>query len=515
MGKGRFMTWLRIIGFLVIVNTLNLTSCNNADTSYIAFSLREATTYAQNGKRTTELLQLGGMTRIAGMVYDRENKDIILVGLKVPELPKARFDDLVVALRARFVHDEYPLVSIDPLEDTEQTKLQKVRFDGHIGNTHFGKNFLECDILLKLYSLQKVITLQSVPPYNILLEQDINDNVKNAGAKVLKISWHSAYEGNKLIENHHGTPVSSSESYQARFWFYAMEPYTTKHKEDVFIIKELQIGLKSEDIYQDKTVLPNRAREVFTEKWINNFDEVYQKYPRLKRLKILYDLVAVANAIRTIESQPYLEYLLKEYSVSTVPTDTTYKLEELYGVVERSDDLLHLVRISGGIEFKPEIKYLNYGDVTPLLSIVLNSRPSPMALTWTLPLKGWKMPNTQDLNLWNVDTGHNSSQFSFKDGERNGFSVLYQSVILNPELRANDETDDYKFRRFSGFPPPPPPPPPLKGVSMHMIVDEGSFKHESEDKLDTLREKTLKSRPSSDSLSWPSTIKDEKDEKKR
>jgi len=34
------------------------------------------------------------------MVYDRETKDIIIVGLVAPGLPPARLDDLVVALRA-------------------------------------------------------------------------------------------------------------------------------------------------------------------------------------------------------------------------------------------------------------------------------------------------------------------------------------------------------------------------------------------------------------------------------
>ena len=90
--------------------------------------------------------------------------------------------------------------------------------------------------------------------------------------------------------------------------------------------------------------------------------KICSKHPQLKILKVLYDFVAVANAVKSIEHQPYLEYLLNEYPISYIPTKPDYKLEEIYGVVERSDGLKHLIKISGGIEFRSEVKFLNYGD---------------------------------------------------------------------------------------------------------------------------------------------------------
>jgi len=484
--------------FYVIVSLLIFSSTVQAEPAYLAFSLREAVNSALNGKKSETLLKLGGLTRIAGMVYDLEGKDIILVGLSLPGMPEARFDDLVTALRARLVYNEFPLVSIDPVEDSEKTKIQRVRFDGHLENTSFGKDFLECDIILKRYSLQKINPLISVPSYNRLLEQDIRDQVKPSGIRVNRIKWHGADDGLKLVHNHQGMPVASSALHQARFWFYVKEPYVTVDKDGVFLIRELRLALKSENLYQDREALPNKAQELFTKNWTEHFTEISRNLPKLKKLKVLYDLVAVADALRNMERQPYLDSLLKKYRPEQVLTESTYRLEELFGVVERSDGLYHLVKISGGIEFRPEIKKLNYGLFKELRSIVLNSRPSSKAMAWALPLKGWQMPNSQDIDLFTDKSAQGTDKNILGTPPKNGFSLSCQSITLNPNLTV----EQGNVRRFTGFPSLAFSPSPLKGVSMKMIVNNEAFKREPDNKLKELGEKILKSRPPSGAIGW-------------
>ena len=65
-------------------------------------------------------------------------------------------DDYVSALRAVFVHNEYPYVSIDGTEDTNRTGKLKVVFKGGVEGTGFGRDLLAADILLKLLSLGEV-----------------------------------------------------------------------------------------------------------------------------------------------------------------------------------------------------------------------------------------------------------------------------------------------------------------------------------------------------------------------
>ena len=124
--------------FFIIIVFLSLIAAK-AESSYFAFSLREAVNHAREGNFSDELRHLAGITRFAGLVYDHNRQDIILVGLADSNLPKARFEDFCVALRARLIYDEFPLVSIDPVKDTEKTNLQKIRFDGHLENSYFGK----------------------------------------------------------------------------------------------------------------------------------------------------------------------------------------------------------------------------------------------------------------------------------------------------------------------------------------------------------------------------------------
>ena len=119
-----------------------------------AFSLREANRLLAAGQsRNEELQTLGGITRFAGMVLDREKQDIILIGKVRVDLPPASIDDLAVALRCRLLRGGCPRVSIDMVEETARTGMQNVRFDGGIDRTAFGSNFLGSDVILKRYSL--------------------------------------------------------------------------------------------------------------------------------------------------------------------------------------------------------------------------------------------------------------------------------------------------------------------------------------------------------------------------
>jgi hypothetical protein len=470
-----------------------------ADSPFVAYSLREAVKLLQQGRTAAGLTNLGGITRIAGLVYDRQNKDIVLVGLAAPELPAARLDDLAVALRSRLRHDEWPLVSIDPVEDTERTGLQRVRFDGHLEDSPFGADLLTCDVLLKRYSLQRMPSLADVPTYNTLLEDDIRQSVRAAGADVVNIRWCSPEEGATVAHNQRGIPIHSATSDQARFWFYAMEPYVPVFKQDLFCIKQLQVGVQSEHV-GGATNEARRARARFADAWTLHFEEICRRHPDLRKLKVLYDLVAVAQAIRALERQPFVDYLVDTYRVAKVPTARTYPLEELFGLVERTDGLRHLVRISGGIQLRAEVRFMNGGDVTPLRSVVLNSRPSPTALTWRLPLQGWKMPNAKDLRF---ATGTPTASGVAAGGSAEaspGCSLSFQSVILDP---ARGSLGDDSRKRFFGFPPPPPPPPQLNGVSFNMLITDKNLIRDMSGELRSSKQKALESRPNKDSLAWP------------
>lgn len=73
-------------------------------------------------------MNLAGINKVEGFVFDSATGDLILVGQKEQDRTVLTLDDLIVALRARFRYNEWPLVSIDPTPDTEKTQMQHIRF---------------------------------------------------------------------------------------------------------------------------------------------------------------------------------------------------------------------------------------------------------------------------------------------------------------------------------------------------------------------------------------------------
>jgi len=480
-----------------------------SEQSYVAFSLREAQRLVQSGGKKNSVLQsLGGITRIVGVVHDREGKDVVLVGRKVKGQPDARFDDLVVALHNRLIlpEDEWPLVSIDPTPATHKTGRQAVSFKGGIAGTPFGKDFLDCDILLKKYSLELISPVAAVPSYKTLCLNKIQEQIKFKGQTVVQVRWLSPASTRDL----HGKSIQAEESLQTKFWFYPLEPMRFDAKSGVFCIKELRLGVAAQFYYADKKGQPlanqsigiKLAGEAFAKQFTENFQRMTSAYSTLKRLKILYDLVAVAEGIRNLQDRPDFTYLLKSYEALATPMLKEYELIQLLALVERSDGMQHAIQISGGIDFKMEMKWLNYDDVAPLRDVVLKSRPRPEALTWILPLESWKMPNSDDLKLETVSSNKQSSTKSEKDP---GFSLTTQSFILGEDNRnVSDQT-----KKFFGFPPPPPPPPAATAaprIEYAQSLGGIDIAPEPQGKpadLKKLRDSILKSRPSKDSLSYP------------
>lgn len=485
-----------------------LRAADNASSQFVAFSLRRAGELAGQAAADTQLKTLGGLTRVAGTVYDPAG-DVILVGLRERTLPTADFDYLVTALQARFERDEFPLVSIDPVPDTPRTRQQQVRFVGPLADSAYGRDLLACDVLLKRYSLSLVDTIPEAPPYHRLLEQDVQEAVKRDGARLLGIDWKRAEEGERFTKRNRGARIKNATSYQSRFWFYAKLPYRSDCRPDkvhpeVFVIRQLQLCLLSDPVFGGQA--GQYAREEFTRRFTENLAAVAAAHPILQRLKIIYDLTAAADAIRVLDRHgvplPWIRGLLGSYRVAVTPTERQYPLQQRFGQVQRSDRLRHMVSISGGIEFVRDeiaeaVENLGYGVLTELRTLVLRSRPAANALCWRVPLEGWSMPNADDLRLpaqgnWNDVCWRSAA------GGGSGCSLLSQSVTLAAD-RPGSALAGEAFHGFSS----PIAVPPLKGVSMRMDVTEDSFRQASDGSLQALQESLQQARHGGDSLSWP------------
>lgn len=486
---------------------------------YVAFSLSEAMTRAQNANRKDAAIKyLGGMTRVLGMVHDKEQGDIILVGRAVNSLPMARLDDLVVALRARIVYNEWPEVSIEPGKDSHTAGRQSVVFRGHIAHTPFGREFVDCDVILKKYSMGALSAVRDAPSYKSLCLEDIKTEIARTGATVSGFRWVVGDEADKRVKQLQDRPVRDTLDYRVKFWFNPRKPRRVAAFQGVFCIEEMHMGVQAE--FQHGTqASPDegsgaRSGEhpgtIFAERLSEHYDTVTTAYPKLNRLKTLFDLLAVAQAIRELENRPSLAFFLRGYPVPTVRTPLDHDTTEICGFVDTTDGLCHAVKVSGGIKPRAAIDWLNDGQVTALRTIILKSRPSPNSLWWNpRELEKWEMPNSQDLDsreLNNRDVENHSEEDSNHDS---GCTVITQSVILG---RAGLRLDPAQAR-FSGFATPSFESKLLGGVNMKMSISEELFATDRKEELEAFREKLLKEKPTPEALSWPDKSRKGTDDK--
>lgn len=428
-----------------------------------AFSLREANRLLEKGEISNrELYMLGGITRFAGMVFDRSTSDVILIGKAIEYLPNATIDDLIVALRSQLFRNQSPLVSIDIVEDTMQTGFQKVRFEGGIESTQFGKDFLDCDVVLKCYSLDLLTSLLNVKSYLKLYEDATKKKMMDNGHSAESVVWLSEQDSKNLVKSYTGQSVKESQSLQSRFWFENNEDvsYVTE-RDDVYVIDELRLRVTVETFFSEEcdsngNKISNPKDEAgveFASQFTEHYKDMCSKYPILKRLKVLFDLVAISEGIAHLgKDRPSLNYLINKHQIKTENTQADYSLKQRVGIFNGKDDIFTLVMFCGGIELKTIILDLNDGETKPLKKAVFLSRPSKNALCWDLPLDEWKMPN-------DIPSSENQEQTQHKSLKTGNYPEKLGCAIGRQRFLFDLKYQGLSQLKFHGFLPLKPMKP--------------------------------------------------------
>ena len=165
-------------------------------TEYIAFSLKIAQekVLKESGKQPSpDVFYLGGITKIFELVYDQKSDDLILVGVQDKDRPALTLDDFAVALRAVFIHEKWPLVSIDPSYEASNPKMQAVRYEGGIEDTQFGMDLLHANLWLKRLE-EGLIRLGILEVFGIKSYRDLSDEEfkrRNDDCRVISEFWLS------------------------------------------------------------------------------------------------------------------------------------------------------------------------------------------------------------------------------------------------------------------------------------------------------------------------------------
>ena len=361
-----------------------------------------------------EVFNLGGINAIHGLVYDREIDDVILVGKYNPSRQPLTLDDFVVALRARFIHGEWPVVSIDPSKDQSETRRQRVRFEGGIGGTQFGADLLDADYRLKQIGL----------------------GLRASGVPGLQTFWDVSVERAKTRQSLSQYIVNS------RFWFYPVLP-SVAVRENVVAIGGLKVGVFTEVLgatigdqeIKDLASFEDEAGTTFAEEVSERYAELANVHPSFSRVHGLDELVALTKAIEEMAHPPDLTSWLRQYIVRKLAIPPTLEVLEREEKFESASTGYRAWQVSGGVQLMAIALRLKSGDVRALREAVKSTRPMETSLSWTFVVGEWIVATAPD-SLSLSDIGHLFSQAEFlRMQNRNDETIaLYDQIIaLKPD----------------------------------------------------------------------------------
>ena len=349
------MRYFKLVAVFVSILLVFAESLHAAE--YVAFSFKvaqkriESTPEDQDYRDLhPDVYILGGITATMGLVHDKKTGDAILVGERDPGRSTLTLDDVVVALRARFIYGKWPLVSIDPVPENEITGKQVVRYRGGIEDTQFGKDLFDADFTLKKIGMG--LLPSGIPGFKTY--RDLN--------------MEGAKEGN-------------SRRIPSRFWLFALPPFVSV-LQGLVTIRGLEVRVFAESLLRGTD--EDKGENQFGKILSNNYEILAGLYPYFSRLRGLCELIGLSKAIEEMEGAPDLTFFLDEYRVKEIKTKREVK------VLKRKEEMRYCE--SGGVKLIAPTLRPKAGDLNVLREAVLKTRPGADTLKWRFVSGEWSKP---------------------------------------------------------------------------------------------------------------------------
>jgi len=421
---------MRRFAFVILIYISLFASVSFAD-SYTAFSFKIARDQFNKYSNNPKALNCAGITRPVALVYDTDNEDIILVGKKEEHQEPVNYDDWVVAARAILKNRKDPAVSIDRTNETDITKKQKVRFEGGLEDTQFGRDLLDADVILKRFGLgTKSAGVFGLRSY---LDLSVED-------------YEATGKENKLV---------------SRFWFHPLKAssYVTA-RDGIVVVEEYQIGVQNQIMGSDDNIEQDHIGEKFASDLQNNFSDIKLYFPELARLEQLYYLAALAQGLDAsgISKSSLIPYWLREYTVNTVNTPRDYPLEK------NSHEFRNVtLEVSGGVSLDTLVIDLQDGVADSIKKYVISSRPDNQSLSWEIPLVSLVWDNIFDPAEIEKIKKAESNRVNF------GMNLFKRIIPKNLTSQSLPDTNSFMFKET-------PPSQQFKQLNFHKPT---SFNYDS------------------------------------
>jgi hypothetical protein len=420
----------------VLILSLLLTSCavwrrkqtanlSGRETRAISLkSLQERLKLCQpKNSCTEEVLQLSGLKKMTGVIFDEQNRDLILLGETDPGSPPLHFDDFVVALRnawrkyapidGNLRQYTSPGCSIDPNPQVMRA-LQTIKRQISSGPNTAGKMEKSIEDWARVCQNPQSVRVLGIPfkthfaqvlvkaDYDMKTLVDGSDSLDTPG--FTSITDMMVNQARYDAERHQ--PDSLPPPDLNRFWFY---PGENLYEEDqgVVIIKKCPVKLLTEQMYtrvNGESVGSggtNSLAQTFAENFTLLYDKVARRRPVYIELENLFRFVALANIIKLklVDSQTTfdLNYLLETYPVPENSVEQylpgRFAVKEFEHVEDVSPTAQGLRKLwfpsCGGVDMAIEANPSAFnknssGQFGYFKKATINSRPSMNAPSWNI-----------------------------------------------------------------------------------------------------------------------------------
>jgi len=317
-----------------------------------------------------DILYLGQINALDGLVYDSSRGDIILVGRRVEGRSKLTLDDLVVALRSRLRYNKWPLVRPDVTPESPKTRELFIRMEGGLERTAFGQSVVEASEWLA----------------------SVAAGTAKKPSQGLRSSWERLNAKSRNAE--------SPNQLAARLWLFPLcrkalvgPGVATFSGFDLRVYPQVLVAAKDGKLVEDFYKRPEPALEGFAAEAGEKFGALCEASPALNRLRGLYELVVAAEAVGKLKPRPDLSWWLMEYPLKQVEFGrkaTVQRQEQARGK--------GWLEVIGACQLVAVVLEPEGGDVAAIKRVVLATRGS--AVAWQFTVANWGIPGAKVKGEW-------------------------------------------------------------------------------------------------------------------
>lgn len=347
------------LGLFIALILSNLVVATEQKTQIVAFSLQEASRSLKQSFSGTKSVSLEGISQLIGFIVDKKTQEVIILGKSSDSLSSLSLDDLISLMRcAQTGGLSGPGVSLEPQKSDMTSDQLDVIFFGGAKDTSLGRACFESDYLMKKIAIDKI-------PSGVPELETYAQLTKKRFQQEKVATWNVL----------------------SRFWFAPLyTPVVTTNEEDMFLLRETQVGVMVQTISAEidnkpMSTFEDEPAHKYASQFTQHYNDVAKAHPEFADLERFMGGLKLMSILLSRAPSESLKFWLQEYHTSQVETPTEVPL-----IKDISAQGYRQLTLVGGVRIAGLTMRLRRGEISALRDAILLARPSEHSLTWNVVL---------------------------------------------------------------------------------------------------------------------------------